>query len=216
MLIVTIGAGFLVVFIEKPHTLYIRITDVVWPPPDYTIGENYTSYYIHMLCEIWNPTKRTLTHHTPNSNLLDPHMEIKLKENYTATSGYAYWIYITTHKIKPGISKLVTIMFIDVTNYNSSVPPEGNYTIWSGIDGNPELYGHPQFNYTSYNTTILHTSSGNSFAFEPTPDNWGEVEWYDRELALIIIWTLAGGEGVVIVVLLVKNVKKKKEQKELH
>ncbi len=209
-LLMTLGTSILVTVMVKPYTIHIRIVDVVWPPEGYIVGDDYIDYSVYMLCEIWNPSKKTLTHHTPNSNLLDPQMEIELKENFTTISGYLYWIHLTTHKIKPGVSKSTLIMFLGISNYNLTIPPEGNYTVWSGIVWNPEQYGDPPFNFTSYKTIVHHNQSESYLEFEPTPENWGEIDFYDRELALAIFWTLTGGELVTITIISIIKRKKKK------
>ena len=42
---------------------------------------------------------------TGNSNLLDPQMKIELEENYPVSSGYGFWISITIHVIKTGLTE---------------------------------------------------------------------------------------------------------------
>ncbi|MBY8999920.1 MAG: hypothetical protein KGD64_03310 [Candidatus Heimdallarchaeota archaeon] len=211
-LLMTLGTSILITLMVNPYTVHIRIVDAVWPPEVYIVGDDYIDYDIYMLCEIWNPSKKTLTHHTPNSNLLDPQMEIELSDNYTYVTGYFSWIHLTKHKIEPGVSLSIIVMFFSISNYNLTIFPEGNYTVWSGIVGNPEQYGAPPFNFTSYKTIMHHNQNESYLEFEPTPENWGEIDFYDRDLALTIFWTLTGGELVTITIIyIIKRNKKKLE-----
>ena len=123
-----IGLVFTVFGAHTEHyNLYIRLIDISWPPTSEEIiqSDTYVGYGVPMVFELWNPTKKTYTFTTPNSNLLDPQMKIELDEDYPYLAGYLFWIIITTHEIEPGITVREAAMSIHIDNYNNSIPPSG-------------------------------------------------------------------------------------------
>ena len=209
--ITSVSGSLVSIFDNKPYDLYIRITEITWPPPSEYIlqSETEVGYDIPLVCEIWNPSETTYVHHTPNRNLVDPQMEIKLKENYPAEAGYIFWIFSTTHEIKPGITERKAIIAINIKNYNDSTPPIGTYTTWVGIVGESELYGEPPFTYKSYKTVIKQNRFGSTINSEATPWNWGQITSFKYRLATILLWTFSGGELIAIVYLWRKSRKKR-------
>ncbi len=213
-LIVTSVTGLVFSLIEpydEPYNLYIRLTDISWPPsPDHTSQkETYVTYGVPMVFELWNPSNKTYVHSTPHSNLLDPQMKIKLDENYTFDAGYMFWIHLSTHEIRPGVTVKEAIMSVQINVYNESIPPSGNYTVWAGIVGDPELYGIPPFNYTFYKTVIYQDYNDSIIEYAPVPENWGAIfPSYWKHLPTLL-WSFSGVELTAIVYLLIRNYKKK-------
>ena len=209
---ITSGSGTLTsVFDNKPFDLYIRITEITWPPPsEYTLqSETEAGYDIILVCEIWNPSKITYIHHTPNLNLIDPQMEIELKEDYPIWADYTFWIFLTTHEIRPGVTEKKAIIDITVRNYNDSSPPTGTYTVWGGIVGNHELYGDPPFTCKAYKTIIKHNRFRSKISYEAAPWNWGKNTSFKYRLVTIFLWAFSGGELIAVVFFWRKNKKVK-------
>ena len=209
--LLTLGSGTLTFIFNQPYDLYIRLTDITWPPPPETILQSDIDvvYGVPMTIEIWNPSNETFYHTTPNMNLVDPQMEITLEEDYPVWADYTFVILFTNHTIEPGITELRGIIDIVVQNYNASIPPVGKYVIWSGIDGDPP------FSFKSYKTTILHEITDYETNFENTPIGWGKTDPLYRKIAPIILWTLSGGELVTITIIYIIKIIKR-EEKELE
>ncbi len=205
-ILLTLGSGMLTFIFCKPYDLYIRLTDITWPPPPETILQSDIDvvYGVPMTIEIWNPSINSYVYTTPNRNLVDPQMEITLEENYTIWADYIFWIFITTHKIPPGITERSAIIDIVVQNYNASIPPAGKYVVRSGIAG----YHH--FNVTSYKITISHEITEHEINFDSTPTSWGKINPFYGKSVSIILWILSGGELVAIVYTYLRNRKKGK------
>jgi hypothetical protein len=204
--LLTLGSGTLTFIFCKPYDLYIRLTDITWPPPPGTILQSDIDavYGVPMTIEIWNPSNETLYHTTPNMNLVDPQMEITLEEDYPVWADYTFVILFTNHTIEPGITELRGIIDIVVQNYNASIPPAGKYVVWSGIDG------YHQFDVISYKTTIFHEITDYEISFECTPTSWGKINPFYRKLTPIILWALSGGEIAAIGHIYLRNRKKRK------
>ncbi|MCG3224196.1 MAG: hypothetical protein H7647_06995 [Candidatus Heimdallarchaeota archaeon] len=204
--LLTLGSGTLIFIFNHPYDLYIRLTDITWPPPldEIVQGENRVTFGVPMTFEIWNPSKKPYTYTTPNMNLLDPQMGIELEENYTAGAYYLFWIFITEHTIKSGISERIAIMMVYIEKYNATIPPSGEYEVWAAIDGNPP------FSFKSYKTTILHEINDHETNFENTPIGWGKTDPLYRKITPTILWTLTGGELVTITIIYVIKRKKNK------
>ena len=129
---VTLGSGILIsVFDNKPFDLYIRITEITWPPPsEFTLqSDTDVVYSVLMVCEIWNPSDTTFSYYTMNLNLVDPQMEIELKEDYSAYAFYGFWMFPNTHEIKPGITEIQAGLNLRVEIYNDLNPPFPNINI---------------------------------------------------------------------------------------
>ncbi len=209
--LLTLGSGTLIFIFNHPYDLYIRLTDITWPPDRFIqgetmVGEIYVSYGVDLTFEIWNPSKKTLVYNTSNSNLLDPQIEIILKEYYPISSGYVFWIHLTTHEIKPGITERFGGMGISVRDYNATIPPAGTYTVWAGIVDS--ISGEPP-SIISYKTVIHHEYNESIIDYEQTPEKWGKINPFYRKLMPIILWTLSGGELVTIVIIyMIKREKK--------
>ncbi len=209
--LLTLGSGTLTFIFNHPYDLYIRLTDVIWPPERFLqgetiLGEIYVSYAVDLTFEIWNPSKKTLVYTTPNSNLLDPQMEIRLEEDYYISSGYSFGIFISTHEIKPGITYRIGAIGIYVEGYNATIPPAGTYTIMTGIVDS--ISGEPP-SIISYQTVIHHEYNESIIDYEQTPEKWGEINPFYRKIAPIILWALSGGEIAVIVYIYLRKRKKK-------
>ncbi|MHA1202178.1 MAG: hypothetical protein ACTSQ4_06635, partial [Candidatus Heimdallarchaeaceae archaeon] len=131
---------------------------------------------------------------------------IELEENYTTGAYYLFWIFITEHTIKPGISERRAIIMLYVEKYNATIPPSGEYEVWAAIDGDSP------FSFKSYKTTILHEIADYETNFENTPIGWGKTDPLYRKIAPIILWTLSGGELVTITIIYII----KREEKELE
>ncbi len=204
--LLTFGSGTLTFIFCKPYDLYIRLSEIAWPPPldEIVQSEDRATFGVPMTFEIWNPSKKPYIYTTPNMNLLDLQMEIELEENYTAGAYYLFWIFVTEHTIKPGITERRAIMMVYIEKYNATIPPSGEYEVWAAIDGNPP------FSFKSYKATILHEINDYEINFESTPVSWGKTNPLYRKIAPIILWTLSGGELVTITIIYMIKRKKKK------
>ncbi len=192
----------------KANVIHIRLIDVTWPPPPELIhiGDTYATFDVPMVFQMWNPSTTTFEYTTGNSNLLDPQMTIELDEDHSYTAGYLFWIFITKHKIEPGITTKDAIMSVTIYHYNDSILPLGMYTIWSGIVGNPELYGNPPFTFKSYQSTINQGYGSFEIEHEITPKNWGKI---NPAFLPIFLWSCSGVELAAILYVVVKQYKKK-------
>ncbi|MHA1199064.1 MAG: hypothetical protein ACTSQF_06915 [Candidatus Heimdallarchaeaceae archaeon] len=195
---------------DKPFDIYVRLTDISWPPSPDLISQKETrvTYGVPMVFEIWNPSKKTYEHTTGNMNLLDPQMKLILEEGYTYVAGYIFWIFITTHEIKPGITVREAYISVQINVYNDTAPPSGNYTVWAGIDGEPEINGDPPFTFKSYKTVIYQEYNSSTIEYAPVPDNWGTI--YPSFLP-ILLWSFSGVELMAIVYLLIRVYKRKSQ-----
>ncbi len=134
-------------------TIHIRITDVTWPP-SYYFWENYTAFGIGFLVEIWNPGEnKTVT--TPHSNLLDPHMIVDLEGFYGEYEGAPGLCVITGHVISSGYTNLSAGHSFWISDYNNTLPPFGEITVWSELDAYTTT-----FDVISYNATLTYNSTG--------------------------------------------------------
>ncbi|NPD88905.1 MAG: hypothetical protein HGN29_09270 [Asgard group archaeon] len=197
----TLSSGILTsVFDNKPFDLYIRIKEITWPPPsEFTLMSDVeVVFWVPMVCEIWNPSDTTYIHHTGNANLVDPQMKIKLKKDYPASAGYIFWIYLTKHEIKPGLTEIQAGLDVTINFYNASTPPIGTYTTWVGIVDEPELYGEPPFTFKSYKTVLKKNRFGYSINPEATPWNWGKITSFKYRLVTVLLWAFSGGELIAI------------------
>jgi len=218
--VLTLGGGTIIYKVNKPFDLYIKLTEITWPPEYFRqwetiLGEKYISYGVDFTFEIWNPSKKTLVYSTGNSNLLDPQIEIELEENYYISSGYIFRIELTTHEIKPGITERFGGMGITVRDYNATIPPAGTYTVWAGIVDDDFISGEPPFPVRSYKTIIYHDNNDNKIENENTPKKWGEIIPFYRKLGPSLLWTLAGGE-LIAIVYFYRTIHRKKKMETLE
>jgi len=208
---VCLVAGTLVFTLAPPdneaNIIYIRLIDITWPPPPELIiqSETYVSYDVPMVFELWNPSKTTYTYTTGNSNLLNPQMKIVLADNYSFVTGYIFWIFITTQTIPPGVTVREAAITVSINVYNDTIPPVGDYTVWAGIVGAPESYGHPPFTYKSYKTVIYQTSNDSTIEYSSVPKNWGKTFLRYWEYLPALFWSLSGVELLIVVYILVRN-----------
>jgi len=198
--IVTLGVGITTTVVSRPDDLYIRITDITWPPTDYSQGETWVAYYLLISCEIWNPHNYNLSIWTPNRNLLDPDMIANLEEDFPITAGYRSLPVIWLHNITAGITNGDSSLSISVENYNKTIPPTGKYTFWVGIDGNQPL------KVKTFNLIIKHDSSS-KIRYERVPWYWGTTSAFHRNLFSILLWLISGIELTVIVYFYWKKIR---------
>ncbi|MCE7740376.1 MAG: hypothetical protein KAU62_18450 [Candidatus Heimdallarchaeota archaeon] len=200
--VLTLSTGTLLYGVQRPYNLYIRLKSISWPPCRYTQGNTseyiYTNFGFDLTFEIWNPSNREYVFGTGNSNLLDPQMKIELEENYPVSSGYGFWIFITIHVIKPGLTERPGSMGILVRNYNDTLPPAGKYIIWAGIIDSAHLYSTPRFSYKSYETVLYDHYNDSEIDYGFTPSSWGKILPSYRKTALFLLWSLAGGDLIVL------------------
>lgn len=211
--LLTLGSGTLTFIFNHPYDLYIRLTKITWPPDRFLqgetiLGEIYVSYSVDLTFEIWNPSKKTLVYNTPNSNLLDPRMEIKLNEDYYVSSGYSFGIFIMTHEINPGITERFGGMSIFVQGYNATIPPAGTYTVTTGIVD--DISGEFPSSVKSYKAVIHQEYNESIIDYEQTPEKWGKINPFYRKLTPIILWVFSGGEIAAIGYIYLRNRKKGK------
>ncbi len=212
------GLSFTMInFTAEPYPLHVRIINVEWPiSPSHIIQkETRVTYDVFMIVEVWNPSKKTMEYTTANENLLDPQAEIVFEGNYSYIAGYLFWIHITTHEIHPGNMILGAIVSIQINGYNDTIPPSGEYTFWSGIYGEPELYGDPPFGFKSYETVIHQVDNESTIEYEHTPRNWGSTYLPIWNLVSIPVWSLSGIELTAIVYLIVRNYRKNNRKKAI-
>lgn len=214
--VLTLSAGTLLYGIQRPYNLYIRLKSISWPPALVIQGNTsesiYTEFGFALSFEIWNPSKREYVFTTGGSNLLDPQMKIELEENYPVRADYVFWMIITTHVIESGITERPGSIGFVVWNYNDTLPPAGKYTIWAGIIDDAYLYSTPRFSYKSYETVLYDHYNDSEIDYGFTPSSWGKILPSYRKTAPSLLWSLAGGDLLVLFHFYWINIRQKEKK----
>lgn len=207
------GLSFILVsYSVEPYPVHVRIAYIDWPisPDNMSQGETYVSFSVHMVVELWNPSKETLVHSTANSNLLDPQATLILEGGYSYIASYGALTVCTTHEIELGTTIIEPTISIQINGYNETIPPLGEYTFWVGIDNEPELYGNPPFSFKSYEIVIQQADNESVIEYEQIPRTWGSTYLPIWNLVSIPVWSLSGIELIAIVYLFVRKYRKNK------